>query len=208
MAYPRAWDETAPNGATADAATLDTIVQNLKTDLRLRLFDAGIDLTLDPTTLVLPTTQKPGVNFWAPWHNGMYNQRGVTDVALESPSAGKPDVLPTKDYIEVNWDGVGAVTLSLWMPIFVPTGSTFDNIKLNVYRDAGAAVVATFYKSFNGAATSLGTVTSAATGWHQITIAGPFTLAALNMHYIEVALSTNAAGTAISRLASYMCEDI
>lgn len=37
MAHTRSWDETAPAGGTTPAASLDTIIQNMKTDIRERM---------------------------------------------------------------------------------------------------------------------------------------------------------------------------
>lgn len=42
MPHSRVWDESAPNGALAAADTIDTIFQQLKTDIRERLVDAGL----------------------------------------------------------------------------------------------------------------------------------------------------------------------
>lgn len=47
MAYTRAWDETAPLGSAA-ASSIDTIFQQLKTDLRERLNEVVVDFTADP----------------------------------------------------------------------------------------------------------------------------------------------------------------
>lgn len=56
MPYTRAWDETAPAGNTTPANTLDTVLQNLKVDLRERLNVVFQDFSLDPVTIKSPLT--------------------------------------------------------------------------------------------------------------------------------------------------------
>lgn len=41
MSHSNSWDETAPNGAVVAARTLDTIIQQMKVDIRERLADLG-----------------------------------------------------------------------------------------------------------------------------------------------------------------------
>lgn len=55
MAHTDPWDESAPNGATVDANTLDTIIQALKIDIRERLQDLGVAAfaTDDPVAFAL-----------------------------------------------------------------------------------------------------------------------------------------------------------
>lgn len=48
MAYTRTWDEAAPDGATTDADTIDTLFKWLKVDVRERLNVLFADFTTDP----------------------------------------------------------------------------------------------------------------------------------------------------------------
>lgn len=61
MPYTAPWDETQPPGS-AQAATLKTIIQNLKRDIRERLLTVGIDFTVDPVTAVVPSVLARGVS--------------------------------------------------------------------------------------------------------------------------------------------------
>jgi hypothetical protein len=54
MAYTRDWDETEPDGSTVDADTIDTVIQNLKSDISERVDDLfGTDLASDQDPLAL-----------------------------------------------------------------------------------------------------------------------------------------------------------
>lgn len=79
MAYSTVWDETAPLGSVA-ANTIDTIVQNMKRDLRERLNEAFIDFTADP--VVLKSTLGPlSVSVY---HSANHGDSSITPMAWDS----------------------------------------------------------------------------------------------------------------------------
>lgn len=154
-----------PDGQAANTAAAE--MRQIKSDIKERLETIVEDIDDNPLVLSqssLPST--PGLGVWMHWSAGHVGD--------------KDDDYFTTNRVYVSPDGL--VTVNWFMPCLAPVGITIDQLDLTVYRTAGAGIsIAAFSADLaTGAETTLGSVVSASTGYHTLTIGSLATVIAAN----------------------------
>lgn len=202
MPYTNTWDNNdPPNNQAANTAAAE--MRQTKLDIYERLITVFTNLTANPLALnatfitYLNSVLSTGFplntdNHWSSGTLGGDNDLTVVDFVT---GAGA--------YIQPIWDGIGATTLHWIMPVSLPTARTFTGCAARVYRDAGAGVTLTLYKTTNtGSVTTVATAASASTGWQSLTLAlgGTITITAGFTYWMDVTLVTDPTGAFQARL--------
>lgn len=181
MAFTRNYAVNTPAGSVA-ANLIDDKIREFRVDVKERLASAFTDVDVDPMILKaasLPVTfSTPGMNCWITWQAG--NPQDETDL----------------------WDGgvdavypVSTGNVTWFLPCLVPVGAIVDQIDVAVRRTAGAFIEALFIKVLRstGGTTNVGSIVSAATGYHTITIPTlAHTIDTLYTYYLQLTLDQSA----------------
>ena len=133
MAYTQIWDNSTPNGAIVQAATLDTEIQNLKKAITERMNDL-VGATNWETDAVDPKLIQPGAIDSASFVYGVYELNaqfdpgagGLFDAITNWVAITDPFTMLAADQFTIPVDGDGIYEVTMEFTISGTSGSNFQ----------------------------------------------------------------------------------
>lgn len=189
-AYTNVWSNSIPAGSVA-ANLIDDHIRQLRLDVDERLASFFTDIDVDPLVpknasipiAAINGSAAQGLGIWHHWSEGCV-------MASTMLWDGTNRLYTT--------EATGTGNMTWLMPCQVPVGGVVTTIAAAVNKVAGATISLTFYKvdQSNGSETSLGTVSSATTGYHTITITLAGTTLVAGFTYYAAIVLNQPAGAA------------
>jgi hypothetical protein len=188
MPYTRPWNEAVPGNVAA--STLDDEIRALKVDLRQR-FETLIGSGAWANDPVVALT-------------GRKRLLGAVDGFASSPSLARVGAGLWIEPSAINT----SVGIAQGLSKIVRAGGVIKKVTAYVYRDSGATVSLTFYKTAltSGSQTVVATVGSSAMGWHSIDVSPAYTVLDSELPVVVVDIKSDGTNANSARFLGLLVE--